>query len=304
MLRKLLFILVLTFPFTLKAQEAPLMKFTDLQKLPVDEPTAKLQYGEEALQFGELRIPDKKGPHPVVVIIHGGCWLSSYDLSLMDAMATRLTAKGYATWNLEYRRVGDEEGGWPNTFLDVAKGLNYLKVIEKEYQLNLSRVVVTGHSAGGHLALWLAGKNGIPSALPIADPEPAPVGISGVVSLAGIVDLTTYLVRDGNSCGSSVDELAGGLPEDVPDHYKFGSPVNLLPHSIPTILITGTRDRIVPIAHVSPYLTAATTKKAPVRAVNVDGAGHFEVIAPGSIAWPAIEKAIKKLSRKNASKGK
>lgn len=297
-----LFILLLAIPLMLRAQEAPLMKFTDIKKLAFDEPTAKLQYGEDSLQFGELRIPNTKGPHPVVVIIHGGCWLSSYDLSLMHAMATRLTAQGYATWNLEYRRVGDEAGGWPNTFLDVAKGLNHLKTMEKEYHLNLSRVVVTGHSAGGHLALWLAGKYKIPSSFPIADPAPEPVSISGVVSLAGIVDLTTYLVRDGNSCGSSVDELAGGLPKDVPDHYKFGSPINLLPHDIPTVLITGTRDRIVPIAHVSSYLTAAGVAKAPVRAVDVSGAGHFEVIAPGSMAWSAVEKAIKKLSKKNGIK--
>lgn len=288
----------------LKAQEQKLMEVADVMKVASSKPTAKISYGEHPLQFGELRVPDTKGPHPVVVIIHGGCWLSSFDLSLMNGMATNLTEQGYATWNLEYRRVGDEGGGWPNTFLDVAKGLNHLKNIAKEFKLNLRRVVVTGHSAGGHLALWLAGKKNIPDDFPIADPDPEPVGISGVVSLAGIVDLETYLVREGNACGTSVDELVGGLPETVPNRYKFGSPINLFPTGIKQVLVTGTKDFIVPISHVSPYITVARIAGEPIESVSVENAGHFEVITPGSIAWPFIEEAIKKMSKARVKKGK
>lgn len=304
MFRNFIAFLVCVVPFCIQAQEKSLMKVADVMAIEKKAATAKIQYGEDRLQFGELRIPETPGPHPVVVIIHGGCWLSAFSLDLMDAMATDLTEKGYATWNLEYRRLSDIGGGWPNTFLDVAQGLNYLKTLEKEYNLNLRRVVVTGHSAGGHLALYLAGKRNIPADFPIADPDPNPVSISGVVSLAGIVDLTTYLVRDGNTCGANVDELVEGLPETVPDRYKFGSPINLLPHGTPTILVTGINDNIVPISHVSPYLTVSSAAKEPVKSVDIPGAGHFEVIAPGSVAWPAIVDAIKQMSKAKVKKVK
>ncbi len=283
-------------------QEKKLMTVEDVAKIKFAKPTTSISYGENEYQYGDLRIPDTKGPHPVIVIIHGGCWLSQFDLHLMDAMATELTAKGFATWNLEYRRVGNEGGAWPNTFLDVAKGLNHLKLIAKDYNLDLRRLVVTGHSAGGHLALWLAHRNRVPKHSDIYDPDPLP--ISGVVSLAGIVDLRTYLDRTGRSCGSSVDDLMGGLPEEVPQRYDHGSPINLIPSEIPQILVTGKRDNIVPLLHVNPYFEKATQLDLKIESIEVDNAGHFEVIAPGSVAWPFVESALMKLSQNRFRKRK
>ena len=165
------------------------MRVADVLNLPVNAPDLRSAYGLDSLQFGELRLPEGKGLHPVVVIIHGGCWLNAYDLHLMAPMATALTQAGYATWNLEYRRVGDEGGGWPGTFLDIAAGLNHLKQLASAYDLDLSRIVVIGHSAGGHLALWLAGQHQLPGDSEIFTRNLVP--ISGVVSLAGITDPVT-----------------------------------------------------------------------------------------------------------------
>lgn len=281
-------------------QEKKLMTVEDLAQINIIKPTATISYGENEFQFGDLRIPDTKGPHPVIVIIHGGCWLSQYDLHLMDAMASELTEKGFATWNLEYGRVGNTGGGWPNTFLDVSRGLNHLRKLAGEYNLNLRRVVVTGHSAGGHLALWLAHRHKLPENSAVYDPDPLP--ISGVVSLAGIVDLRTYLDRTGRSCGGSVDELMGGLPENLPQRYDQGSPFNLTPSGLPIVLITGKRDFIVPLSHINPYFQRAKAAGEDIQSVEVDNAGHFEVIAPGSVAWPPIEKSLIQLSKKNIKK--
>lgn len=275
--------------------QAQLMRVADVMALPIDPPTLKSSYGPDELQFGELRLPAGKGPHPVVVILHGGCWLNAYDLSLMDPMATALTRAGYATWNLEYRRIGDEGGGWPGTFQDIAAGVNHLRELALPYDLDLSRVVATGHSAGGHLALWLAGQRQLPADSEIHTDDLLP--IKGVVSLAGITDPETYLVREGQGCGTAVDELLGGLPEDLPERYQQASPFALAPLGVRQVLITGEEDRIVPLSHITPFYEKARAAGDRVKSAAVPAAGHFEVIAPGSVAWRAIEKAIRRLSR-------
>ncbi|MCB0630018.1 MAG: alpha/beta hydrolase [Saprospiraceae bacterium] len=274
--------------------QSNLIRVPDVLALPVSPPDAVLSYGPDSLQFGALRVPHTGNiPYPVVVIIHGGCWLSAYDLHLMDAIATSLSEAGYATWNLEYRRVGDQAGGWPNTFLDVAKGINHLRLIAGKYKLDLDRVVVIGHSAGGHLALWSAMQDQLPAGSEIKLDDPLP--LAGVVSLAGIVDPESYLVREGQSCGTSVDELLGGLPEDLPDRYREASPLKMAPLGTPQILISGTEDTIVPLTHVEPYYKNARQRGDRIRLKKIKQAGHFEVIAPGSVAWPSVMKAIRKL---------
>lgn len=286
------------FPLHLLGQ-SKLMRVQEVLALPLAPPDAVISYGPDSLQFGELRLPPaRNNPYPVVVIIHGGCWLAAYDLHLMDAMATALTEQGFATWNLEYRRVGDPAGAWPNTFLDVARGVNYLRDIAAEYALDLDHVVVTGHSAGGHLALWLGAQDQLPADSELMMEDPLP--LSGVVSLAGIVDPATYLVREGRSCGTSVDELIGGLPEEMPERYRQASPLQMGPLGIRQILINGVEDPIVPLTHVQPYVEKSRTEGDKVKLVKVKNAGHFEMIAPGSIAWRKIERAIRKLSRQQA----
>ena len=117
-----------------------------------------ISYGEDDLQFGELRLPSGQGPFPVMVLIHGGCWLAQYDIAHIRKLAAAFTSEGIATWTIEYRRVGDPGGGWTGTFDDIDAGADHLATIAGQFNLDLNRVVVAGHSAGGHLAIWLANR--------------------------------------------------------------------------------------------------------------------------------------------------
>jgi acetyl esterase/lipase len=267
-----------------------LMTVPEVLALQTEPPTEQISYGPESLQFGDLRLPEGEGPFPVVAIIHGGCWLAAYDLHLMDAMATDLTQRGYATWNLEYRRVGDEGGGWPGTFEDIADGLDKLRDLAETYPLDLGRLVITGHSAGGHLALWAGSRSCLTAKSPLY--RSAPIKPSGIVSLAGIVDLEHYLVRTEGGCGSAVKDLMGGFPEDVAERYRQTSPVEMPLTGIARTLITGKQDPIVPVEHVARYREAHPDQQGMIEDRRVGGIGHFEVIAPDSKAWPDILDAI------------
>ena len=251
----------------------------------------RLHYGSDSLQFGELRIPYGDGPFPVIMIIHGGCWLSYYDYTLMDSMAQDLTARGYATWNIEYRRTEDVGGGWPGTLLDVAYAFKHLNELAQQYPIELGKVLVTGHSAGGHLALMLGAQYSLQDDSPLKiDGLPK---ITGIVSLAGIVDLGTYLSNKG--CGSNTINLVGGEPDEFPGRYTEGSPITHLPLGLRQVLITGVQDNIVPLEHIRPYIDRANTADDPIELVTIEEAGHFEVITPGSIAWPEVIEAFSDL---------
>jgi len=271
-----------------------LITVPEVMALQSEPPTQQISYGPESLQFGDLRLPEGEGPFPVVAIIHGGCWLATYDLHLMDAMATDLTERGYATWNIEYRRVGDEGGGWPGTFEDIADGLDKLRDLSETYPLDLDQLVVAGHSAGGHLALWAGSRSCLTGKSPLYRPDP--IQPSGIVSLAGIVDLEHYLVRSGGGCGATVKDLMGGFPEERAERYRQASPVEMPLTGVARTLITGKQDPIVPVAHVARYEEAHPDPDGMIDARRIGGVGHFEVITPGSKAWPAILDAIEKRS--------
>src|SRR5919202_2506380 len=155
----------------------------------------RLAYGSGPLRFGDLWLPageGRAGPHPTAIVIHGGYWRNPYGLDLMDGLSADLARRGIAAWNIEYRRIGDEGGGWPGTFIDVARAAGHLAHLASRYGLDLARVAALGHSAGGHLALWLAGRSRVPpEALPQGpDCDEAPnYPLVGVVSLAGVADL-------------------------------------------------------------------------------------------------------------------
>lgn len=257
---------------------------------PVLEPI-RLAYGDQPKQFGDLRMPDRDGPVPVILILHGGCWLSFYDLSLTDAMARELTKEGYATWNVEYRGTSDPGGGWPGTFTDVALALRHLKELARSYPLDLDNILLTGHSAGGHLALMLGAQHRLASESDIRIKDLP--NIRGIVSLAGITDLSTYYTPTG--CGSNVRDLIGGLPDEYPQRYAEGSPVTHLPLGVHQILISGAADNIVPPSHISPYFISAKGKKDVIDWITVPDAGHFELTTPGSVAWDEMLAAYKGL---------
>lgn len=253
-------------------------------------PDARIAYGLDPLQFGELRLPAGPGPHPVVILIHGGCWLAEYDLEHVGKLAAALTENGVATWTLEYRRVGNPGGGWPGTFRDVALGADHLRVLAGEHRLDLSRVIAVGHSAGGHLALWLAARSWLPRDSELFADEPAE--LCGVLALAPATDLA-YLHALG-VCGGVVDRLMGGSPEQFPERYAEGSPKELVPLGVPQILILGRHDPDWAPAGLR-YEAAVRAAGADVRRIEAPESGHFEMIDPDSSTWPLVRAAVLEL---------
>src|SRR4051812_19391349 len=135
------------------------LSFDSVAALNAPPPDHRIAYGLGPLQFGNLRLPKRPGPHPVVLFIHGGCFLSQYSISHVAALEQAFADSGYAVWSIEYRRVGDDGGGWPGTFEDVARAADHLRSMAKQYSLDLRRVVAAGHSAGADFALWLAARS-------------------------------------------------------------------------------------------------------------------------------------------------
>lgn len=259
-------------------------------QMPSPEADKRIWYGSDPLQFGDLRLPEGEGPFPVAVLVHGGCWLSQYDLEHLGPLAQAFTDQGIATWTLEYRRVGNEGGGWPGTFLDAADGTDYVTVLSQQYPLDLERVIAIGHSAGGHLALWLAGRSRLGAESPLY--RPRPLALKGVLALAAAADLE--LVFERQSCDQVVEKLLGGSPEEVPDRYAQGSPRNLLPFGIPQILLTGVHDQSwKPVA--DSYYQAAAASGDPVEKIDAPEAAHFEIIVPDTSSWPLVRRSAMRL---------
>ncbi|MGD8328656.1 MAG: alpha/beta hydrolase [Acidobacteriota bacterium] len=257
-------------------------------------PDHRIAYGDHPLQFGDLRIPGGEGPWPVAILIHGGCWQSIATAQYFDRVAEAITDMGVVTWNIEYRPVDVEGGGWPGTFLDVAHGIDKLRDIEAEYGLGMERVIALGHSAGGHLALWAAGRPRIEEDSDLYIEDPLPIG--GVVSLAGIPELRRYRDIDPPTCGEGiVDRLMGGGPREVPERYIAGSPFQMLPLNVAQIHITGRNDDIVPPRQVSAYNYESQSAGDDSTLIVVPDAGHYEVVWPGTPAWEQVEEAVRGL---------
>jgi acetyl esterase/lipase len=270
--------------------EERLMDAADLDALPRPKADFRLSYGRDPLQFGELRLPEGEGPFPVVVVIHGGCWLADYGLGYMSALADALTDAGLATWSIEYRRVGNEGGGWPGTFRDVARAVDHLREIAADHSLDLESVGAIGHSSGGHLALWLGGRVSLDEGDPIRGRDP--VFVNGVVALAGIFDLAAYTSPDG--CGSAVPGLVGGQPPDVPDRLRRVSPIEMLPFGIDLTLVISELDSIVPASQAHNFVAAARKMGDQVKILEMAGAGHFELVDPLNPAFHVILRAVRR----------
>lgn len=262
----------------------------DVDALPAKVPDLVERYGTDALQTGELRIPAGKGPFPVAIVIHGGCWTKGFaTLSNTAPIATALAAKGIATWNIEYRQVGDAGAGWPGTFRDWGAAADHLRVLAKRYPLDLKRVIAVGHSAGAHAALWLAARAKLPAASAIGTPKP--LRLAGAVAIDGPGDLAPFVGMDAAVCGKPViAPLMGGTPAEVPDHYRDGAPAERLPLGVPQYLVAS--------AVLSPPAAAdyaARGRKAgdrvEVLAPPAD-ADHFNIIAPGEPQWTAVEAFV------------
>jgi len=241
-------------------------------------------YGTDPSQFGELYRP--RGPRNAgtVVVIHGGFWRSAYSLSLGAPLAADLAARGFTVWNLEYRRVG-RGGGWPGTLADVAAGIDLLSSLD----VDTSHVVAVGHSAGGHLAVWAAGRAALPAGAPGAAPR---VRVTGVVSQAGVLDLAT--AANARVGGTAVPDLLGGNPAGVPARYAAADPIRQVPLSAPVLCVHSRGDDAVPFAQSTAYVAAAT--KAGASATLHESTGdHFTLIDPSSPDWAFVVKALPQL---------
>jgi acetyl esterase/lipase len=265
--------------------------------LPARPADARIPYGSDPLNYGDLRLPSGRGPFPVAVVVHGGCWISKFaTLQNTAALSDALREAGIATWNVEYRRLDQTGGGWPGTFLDAAAAADHVRALAKAYPLDLERVVAVGHSAGAHLALWLAGRHRLP-----ADSEVRrgnPLKLAGAIALGGPGDLRDFTTYAASICGSPViEQLLGGPPDSVPRRYAQASPAELLPLGTPQLLIVGELDGVMPPASCDRYVAAARKAGDRIDLVVIPNAGHFEVIAPTTIAWPIVRDRILELSR-------
>ncbi|HEY8519374.1 MAG TPA: alpha/beta fold hydrolase [Gammaproteobacteria bacterium] len=279
-------------PLAMTARGA--VTWEELAAQPAPPDGLRQAYADESpLQFGVLRLPPGPGPHPVAVVIHGGCWESEYDLRHIEPASAALTEAGVATWTLEYRRLGDKGGGWPGTLLDVARGVDHLRVLAAEQPLDLARVVLVGHSAGGHLALWAAGRARLPEGSELRTGEPLPV--RGVVALAAISDLRRYALGD-DSCNRSAEKLIGGGERRYGDRYAQASPLELAPLGVAVRLVHGTDDFIVPLSQSRRFATQEGEGNRDVDLAILPGVGHFDLVAPFAPAWREVQQRVLELA--------
>ena len=252
----------------------------DILSIPPPPADARVAYGSDPNQFLDLRLPSPKSKslRPLVINIHGGYWRAKYNLDHAGHLCAALTAKGLATANLEYRRVGNEGGAWPETFADIRSAFSFLVQGAHKYNIDSQNIVVLGHSAGGQLALCLAAH------------EPR---LKRAVSLAGVVDLQrAYQLHLSND---AVVEFLRGTPSEVPDHYREADPMELSIPQAQQRLVHGSADDVVPVDFSRDYVAAKQKRKEDARLLEIPGAGHIDVIDPRSQAWKQIEEIVLRL---------
>lgn len=266
------------------------MDAPDILTRPPPPTDLRVPYGPDPNDFGDLRLPPGPGPHPVLIAVHGGYYRARYGLGYMGHLCADLTARGWATWNVEYRRLGQPGGGWPGTFLDVAAAADHLRALAGQHPLDLARAAAIGHSAGGHLALWLAARHRVPSASPLHAAAPLPIATA--VSLAGVVDLRR--AAELRLSDAVVHDLLGGTPTNVPDRYAAVSPYDLLPlgPAVRQVLIHGTADTAVPHELSERHAARARALGDDAHLVTLPGVDHFAVVDPRSDAWETVVHSL------------
>jgi len=264
-----------------------LMAWPDLLGRQRPQPDQEIRYGGDPMQVVDLWLPRGPGPHPTVLMVHGGCWQTEIaDRRIMDWIADDLRRQGVAVWNIDYRGVDRTGGGYPGTFLDAAAAADALRTHAPRHNLEISRLVATGHSAGGHLALWLAARPRLPAGSPLHTGDPVPV--HAVVSLGGLPDLEEAARPPGSGCGTAViQRLTGG-------NFRDTSLPRLAPLGVPQVLVNGAQDRIIPTAYAEGYAGPMRAAGDDVRVRMIERTGHVELIAPETAAWAAAVEEIRR----------
>tara|TARA_R100001143_G_scaffold63588_1_gene72751 strand:- start:4009 stop:4887 length:879 start_codon:yes stop_codon:yes gene_type:complete len=276
----------LLFTFSFQNTTAQLVSWSDLIEVEGLQADHRIYFGDDSLQFGDLWLPDGD-ISSTIILIHGGCWLSAYPgVELMNPMAAELRKQGFAIWNMEYRRIGHDGGGYPGTFLDIANGADYLNVIAEEYRLDLSNIIVAGHSAGGHLATWLASRKNIDESSPLYTPEA--ISVSAAISLAGINDLERYARYGSSSCGANTIETLVDLENRSEGAYLDTSPLRLLPIQVPFVEVVAAFDAPVPPFFGYHFVETMKNSGDDASLVLLPNAGHFEMISPWTDEWKTV----------------
>lgn len=269
------------------------MQWADLTDRPRPQASVRLPYAKGDLHQADLWLPEGKGPFPVVLMVHGGCWRTDIaDLSIMNWAAEDLRRRGIAVWNIEYRGVDRLGGGYPGTYQDVATAADTLRRVAPLFGLRTDKVVVVGHSAGGHLALWLGARSGIPASSPLHADRPLPV--AAVVSLGGLPDLGAQIVKPAGCGVDPVEAMAGPKKVTRPDRFRDTSPPAMDAAAPNQILVSGAEDGIAPPSIASAYAAHMRKKGVTPRMTTIPGEGHVELIAPGSAAWELAVALIRR----------
>lgn len=255
-------------------------------------PGKVIYYGKDSLQYGELYIPEGTGPFPTIVMIHGGCWLAEFDMNHMRALANAFRDEGYAVWNIEYRRVGHPGGGWPGTFLDVGAATDHLRELVREHPLDMKQVTAVGHSAGGHLALWLGMRHKLGRKSEIYSRDP--LTLKSVLALEPGTVLRD--LHHNQICGHVIDGLMGGSPKKFPTRYRDGSPAEQIPIGIPHTILVGWLSGFGMMGS-SYFFTAKAAGDKQVKIVEAPESGHFEMINPATSTWPIVLNALEELNK-------
>lgn len=255
-------------------------------------PAAEVRYGPASPQAVDVFLPTGTGPHPVAILIHGGCWrdLPGAGREQLRPIAAQLAKQGIAVWSIGYRRADENGGGYPGTFQDVATAIDELRPHAAQYKLDTARTVAVGHSAGGHLALWASVRDHLPANSPLRSADAFVPG--AVISLGGVPDLKSFRRFVPLHCGPGVMERL--VPERaLPDPYAEISPAQLPPPTGHVVMVSGILDRLVPPYVADDYARLMRqTHSRTVTLIDVPGAGHFDLVTPGTQAWKEVESQI------------
>jgi acetyl esterase/lipase len=244
------------------------------------QPSRTIAYGDSPDQVGDLYLPEG-GRSPVICLLHGGFWRMAYGRDTIAPIAEDLVDRGFAVWNLEYRRLGGPGGGWPGTFEDVGAGIDHLADLSAGGAIDLDRVTVVGHSAGGHLALWSAQRGNRSS-----DYQPKRVRIAAAVGLAPVADLA--LAYELRLSSNAVAEFLGGSPRQVPSRYRATSPIEMLPLGVTQLILHATEDEDVPVEISRRYARAAKAAGDDVAYTELAAADHMDFVNPESDAHDVL----------------
>lgn len=251
------------------------MSAEDILSQAPPSPDLRVAYGGDPNQFLEVRLPRGKRPYPVLLNIHGGYWRAKYDLAHAGHLCEALRAAGVATFNAEYRRIGNDGGGWPGTFADIRSAYRFIRQEASRFHLDVKRLAVMGHSAGGQLALCLAAHES---------------SLRQAISLAGVVDLRKAFAR--HLSNDAVAEFLGGKPSEVPEHYREADPMELKIAHARQWLLHGSEDDTVPPEFSRDYAEQKKKSGEHVQLIEIARSGHFELINPASEVFKQVNAAV------------